>query len=307
MKLLFAHKSPMDPLQNAYTRKKMCRFLCYKGRDILLSRLLYEPKNSLIAQSFKAQEREEPLNGDGFGIGWYSPDISATPCPFTSITPAWSNRNLRNLSSHVRSSCFFAHVRAATKGMVVSEENCHPFYSDRFLWMHNGRVGGFKKIQRKLRDSLPDPIYHQIQGTTDSEHAFALFLNCLGDPGAVASLDQIVSALKETLNTLEVLKKEKGVREPSFCNFAVTDGDSMVVSRYVSDQSLDPESLYYTSGRKYTCEDGICQMVEAAYHEHSVIVASERLTHPEVDWIRVPKNHLVVVTSDLNVQVRALD
>ena len=34
------------------------------------------------------------LNGDGFGIGWFSPDHSSprtdpSPCVFTSVTPAW--------------------------------------------------------------------------------------------------------------------------------------------------------------------------------------------------------------------------
>jgi predicted glutamine amidotransferase len=33
--------------------------------------LLYSPKNSLILQSYKSKERKEPLNGDGFGVGWY--------------------------------------------------------------------------------------------------------------------------------------------------------------------------------------------------------------------------------------------
>jgi glutamine amidotransferase len=55
-------------------------------------------KNSLILQSYKSKERKEPLNGDGLGVGWYSPAINEPPCVFTSITPAWSNENLRRLS-----------------------------------------------------------------------------------------------------------------------------------------------------------------------------------------------------------------
>jgi hypothetical protein len=43
----------------------MCRYLCYKGPELLLSDLLYRPKNSLILQSYKSRERKEPLNGDG--------------------------------------------------------------------------------------------------------------------------------------------------------------------------------------------------------------------------------------------------
>src|SRR6266496_4521625 len=108
----------------------MCRFLCYRGPEILLSDLLYKPANSLILQSFHAKERTEPLNGDGVGVGWYTPEITSTPCVSASLTPAWSNHNLRQLSDHVKSGCFFAHVRAASPGMRVSEANCHPFNMD---------------------------------------------------------------------------------------------------------------------------------------------------------------------------------
>jgi len=38
----------------------MRRFLAYKGSPIDIDRLLYEPKNSLIKQSYKAKEMEEP-------------------------------------------------------------------------------------------------------------------------------------------------------------------------------------------------------------------------------------------------------
>ena len=179
---------------------RMCRFLCYKGPEILLADLLYRPQNSLILQSFKARERKEPLNGDGFGVGWYSPHITPTPCVFTSLTPAWSNQNLRRLSEHVKSSCFFAHVRAASPGMRVCEANCHPFQYGRFLWMHNGTIEGFRQIKRRLRASLPDQLYNAIEGTTDSEHAFAVFLHLLGDTERVCSAREMGNRRSRTYN-----------------------------------------------------------------------------------------------------------
>ena len=165
----------------------MCRFLCYLGKEVLLSDLLYRPKNSLILQSYRAKDRAEPLNGDGFGVGWYAPSLSPEPCVFTSLTPAWSNKNLRRLAEHVESRCFFAHVRAASPGMQVAEQNCHPFQYGRYLWMHNGGIEGFNGVKRRLRQSLPDHLYHAIEGTTDSEHAFAVFLSLLEDTARIAS------------------------------------------------------------------------------------------------------------------------
>lgn len=66
----------------------MCRFVVYKGRELLMADLLTRPKHSLIKQSYDARERREPLNGDGFGVGWYAPELDPTPCIFTSVTPA---------------------------------------------------------------------------------------------------------------------------------------------------------------------------------------------------------------------------
>ena len=75
----------------------MCRFTFYRGAPLALSALLTEPDNSLIHQSFHSHEREEPLNGDGFGVAWYSWG-HAEPAVFRSVTPAWSNGNLRELA-----------------------------------------------------------------------------------------------------------------------------------------------------------------------------------------------------------------
>ena len=50
----------------------MCRLMAYMGSPIIIDKLLYQPKNSLVNQSISAKEIEEPLNGDGFGIGWYA-------------------------------------------------------------------------------------------------------------------------------------------------------------------------------------------------------------------------------------------
>ncbi|MBM4197708.1 MAG: class II glutamine amidotransferase [Gammaproteobacteria bacterium] len=103
----------------------MRRFTFYKGKSLALSALLTEPEHSLIHQSFEAREREEPLNGDGFGVAWYSPGHDE-PALFRSATPAWSNQNLRELARVSESPCVLAHVRAATEGLQVGERRSMP-------------------------------------------------------------------------------------------------------------------------------------------------------------------------------------
>lgn len=284
----------------------MCRFVVYKGRRLLMADLLTRPNHSLIKQSYQAVERTEPLNGDGFGVGWYAPEIDPIPCVWTSTTPAWNNRNLRRLAEKIMSPCIFAHVRAASPGMLVSEVNCHPFQHDRFLWMHNGMIPDFIKLKRRLRQSLRDEFYHMIQGTTDSEHAFAVFLNQLADRQADGRPEDLQHAMLATIEQLNVWTREAGIRQPAYYNFAVTDGETVIVTRYVSDPGEEPASLYYSHGAKFICHDGYCHMVAAESHEHAVIIASEPLTGVKDDWERIPRNHLVIVSPQLDVRLIAI-
>jgi predicted glutamine amidotransferase len=288
----------------------MCRFLTYAGAPLLLADLLYRPVNSLIMQSHHARERIEPLNGDGFGVGWYVPEIDPTPCVQRSVAPAWSNRNLQDLAAKTRASCLFAHVRAASPGMAVTEANVHPFGYDRFMWMHNGAVAGFRQIKRRLRAGLKDEFYDMIEGTTDSEHAFALFLNCLRTPFGEAGGDEIRRALVETIARLDELTREAGITEPSFYNFAVTDGRSTVVSRYCSGEGVKGNSLHYSRGLRFEClPGGLCDMHSVTKDERAqaVIVASERLTEDASDWTYVPDNHTITVLPELHVRVERID
>ena len=56
---------------------------------------------------------EEPLKGDGFGVGWYVPELNYEPITFVSTNPAGSNRNLRNLAPKIKTDCMIALVRVA--------------------------------------------------------------------------------------------------------------------------------------------------------------------------------------------------
>jgi ergothioneine biosynthesis protein EgtC len=281
----------------------MCRFLVYCGREVFLSDLITRSEQSLIRQSFKARERKEPLNGDGFGVGWYAHEIDPTPCVFTAVTPAWSNRNLQRLAEKIRSTCVFAHVRAASPGTGVTELNCHPFQYRHLLWMHNGRIPNFSALRRRIREQLNDEFYNYIQGTTDSEHAFALFLNGMRDQLGEYDLNSLVSTMGNTIGTLEGWNRAAGTTEPCFFNFAVTDGYNVVATRYVSEAGVEPETLYVAKGKRFESRDGSYDMVAADDQVAAVIIASEPLTDDRTDWEPVPRNHFVAVSRELDVRV----
>lgn len=280
----------------------MCRFLAYKGAPVTLDKLLYQPKNSLIRQSYKAQERPEPLNGDGFGVGWYVQELNPEPAVFVSTTPAWNNRNLRYNAPKLRSHCIFAHVRAASVG-DVSEANCHPFHYKQFLFMHNGNIGGFHAVKRRLRSRLSDELYNSIQGQTDSEHFFALLLNHLLQQKTVMSANTAAAALEAAIAELKEITSQHGIKEPTHLNMVLTEGNWIVASRYVTDPALTPPTLYHSEGSRFDCEDGVCRMRRVDPTEHAVLIVSEKLTEAQDDWHKVPPNHVVMVNHDLAVSV----
>ncbi len=282
----------------------MCRLMAYKGTPIVIDDLLYKPKNSLITQSINAKEIEEPLNGDGFGIGWYAPEINNEPVTFVSVNPAWNNRNLRNLAPKIKTNCLLAHVRAATVG-DVSESNCHPFQYKDFLMAHNGGVEEFGKIKRHLREPLSNELYNWIKGQTDSEHLFAYLLNHLFNNHKTVTPEAVVDSFEHMFRDVKKLMAKYEIKEEAYMNMAFTNGEFVVASRYVSDPKQEALTLYHSEGSRFVVENGITRLVAPKDDDGAVLVVSEKLSDDK-DWTMIPPNHFVIVESTLNVRIRPI-
>lgn len=288
----------------------MCRFLAYQGHPVLLADLLYRPRHSLVAQSVHAEHMSQPFNGDGFGVGWYPAELTPFPCVLRTIQPAWASQAFESLASTITTGRAFAHVRAASPGLAVQESNSHPFRHGRFMFMHNGTIKGFRQLRRRLQQSLSDWAWESIEGTTDSEHAFALFLDAVGEPEAERSADELREALVTVLRRLVALAAQARVTGTMACNFAVTDGHSTVVCRYARGLP-EPASLYVSAGRHYECidDDGdVLDAVSAPGGPHGVVVvASEPLTRHADDWALIPANHTLSIDAERRVTLQAID
>jgi glutamine amidotransferase len=237
----------------------MCRFIAYLGRPIIVDELLLKPKNSLVHQSYGAEEMSQTLNGDGFGLGWYVHGISQKPGLFRSISPAWNNNNLIYNAPLIQTDCLFAHVRAASEG-AISEANSHPFHYEQFLMMHNGVVPYFPKIKRRLLSLLNDELFLWVKGQTDSEHVFALlmqhFVNLRGSASSI-STQQIKQGFQQTFDVIQNLKRDAGIaHEVSTFNMMITDGHRIFGTRFSSDPERETRTLYYSSGSKFECKNG---------------------------------------------------
>src|SRR5438309_4929761 len=177
--------------------RRMCRWLAYSGSPLLISEALYEGPNSLVGQSLDSKLGAEPVNGDGFGVGWYG--AVDTPGVYRSIEPAWNDANLRELSGHITSPLFFTHIRAAI-GSAVQQTNCHPFRHGHWLFMHNGYINEFATIKRDLVLAIDPSLFPHIKGQADTEVLFYLALTFgleTDPPAAVAQAIGLVEAIAD--------------------------------------------------------------------------------------------------------------
>lgn len=243
----------------------MCRWLTYCGDPIYLDRVIFEAQHSLINQSLHARRSHVTTNGDGFGLGWYGERDE--PGIYRDVLPAWNDANLRSLAHQIRSGLFLAHVRAST-GTATSRANCHPFSYGRWMFMHNGQIGGYARARRHLEVLVDDAHYAHRHGTTDSELIFCLMLSAglESDP-----LGALARALGQVLRVMA----EHGIEEALRFTSVFSDGERVFAVRYASDAAAP--SLFWR-------EDG-----------RGRLVVSEPLDDEPAGWHEVPPGCVLTI------------
>ena len=164
--------------------------------------------------------------------------------------------------------------------------------------MHNGGIAGWSHVKRALATDIGERWFLGVQGNTDSEWTFALFLDCLEKAGYDPDEEEFVRngfghavLRKAVLSTIERINGfvnaipstqggEEAVEGVSLLNFAVTDGHSVVCTRYVNSRTDEAASLYFSSGTdwKFTGVKGRYKMERRDKGADIVLVASEPLT-----------------------------
>lgn len=184
------------------------------------------------------------------------------------------------------------------------------------MWMHNGNIGGWKYVKRQLAISLSDKWYMGVNGGTDSEWAFALFLDTLEKEGVDPSSPPshgfspkiLRRAMKKTIAIINAfvgaapkIQKVNTDTDPtetrSLLNFAVTDGHTVLVTRYVSSKTDAAASLYYSSGTDWVegNHKGQFKMERRDKASDVILVASEPLTFNRHNWLSVPTNTILTI------------
>jgi predicted glutamine amidotransferase len=261
----------------------MCRWLAYSGSPLLLEKALYSPAHSLIEQSLHSTLGAEATNGDGFGIGWY--DDQPLPGVFRSIEPAWNDQNLRELSAHVKSGHFFAHIRAAI-GSAVQQTNCHPFRYGRWLFMHNGYIDELARVRRDLAFAVDESLYPHIAGQADTEILFylALTLGLEDDP---------LEALAQAIGLVEDIGHRNGIKFPFQGTVATTDGERTWALRYSSEGRS--RSLFVTTDVRTLRELYPEREILSEVSDDTRLIVSEPIGDLPGAWNEVPEGSCGVV------------
>jgi ergothioneine biosynthesis protein EgtC len=262
----------------------MCRLLAYLGSPISLEEILYKPEHSLIVQSYQPREMTSGVvNADGFGVGWYHSQKDTQPFTYRNTLPIWNDLNLPQISRYVESQCILAYVRSATPGQALDFANCQPFNYEQQLFIHNGFIENFRQsLHRKIRSRLTPDFYEYINGSTDSEHIFALLLS----QRQVNQDIPLEEALRQTLLTLLAMANVHEVKASA--NIVFSDGNRLIASRF-STHAPAP-SLYWLKNPEN--------------FPKSVIIASEPLFTG--NWMVCPQNTIISVGEDCDIQIKPI-
>ena len=148
-----------------------------------------------------------------------------------------------------------------------------------YLFMHNGQIGGYGRIKRRLEALIPDELYDRRLGTTDSEAIFLLGL-------ANGLPEEPVTAMAKTLKQVRGLMNEAGIDDALRFTAAFTDGENLWAYRWACDAK--PPTLYFRE------DNG------------NLLVVSEPIDDKTRGWREVPKG-CSLVAKDGSISVECLN
>lgn len=283
----------------------MCRVLIYLGQQpALIYDLIYGPDNCLAHQSYRPQLMDSFQNLAGFGLCAWSKQSTFPDVPFyyTTTKLPFFDKNLYRLSKKISAQCLLAHVRGVnySVGETISEQNAHPFKLDdtEIAFAHNGNLTSMSQMKVLLTPRINPKILAKIQGTTDSEWIYSLFLTQLEDYTTTISMDEAWDAVIKTLSIIREIRVENNFNEASPVNLFITNGHYLIVTRFVYDYGCNTQdineaflsyhSLWATFGEHYGQYEGVYKM-HGAEKRKNILISSEPLTKDRTTWIELPE------------------
>src|SRR6266849_3704621 len=211
---------------------------------------------------------ERPLNAAG--VGSYSQEeVLLQRYPGAGVHPS----SLFSSWDKLESEALLYHATMLPLGVSL-EENTQPFRYHRWLFCHNGQIGGFASIRTRLIEMLPDHLQRQLSGDTESEVAFALFLKFLRDTGRT---DDVVL---EPALAAQLIATRHG---PDPLHYLLLEGSARCERCGIEISSPDARPL-----------------VRAHRRRRSIAIASHLLD--STGWMQIPDGATIAVGRDLSIQ-----
>ncbi len=303
----------------------MCRVVSYLGPPMPLSTLLYDSDSSLVRQAYDPSIMGF-MNLAGCGVAAWNAEspYAEEPLIYKDTELPMYDHNLLSLSRKFSGDCIIGHVRGANYFAAgaadVTRSNCHPFRlpGHRLCMAHNGGLADFDSMKFDLLEYIRPEIASKILGTTDSEWVYAVMMSQLDGPDDDLEAGQIADLVLETLKIFREVRHRRGIDTASGVNLFVSDGKSLVATRFTFDfgcydgvlsaSNLIFHSLWYTVGRDYGLYDGLWRMGGSVDDADAIVVASEPLTRDTTTWIEVPEYSMLTVSrGEAGISVDAVD
>ena len=212
---------------------------------------------------------------DGWGVATFdhkSDESHLTRAPEI----AQGSQTFQETISNTKTDGALLHLRWATSGIPVSENNTHPFISHGYSFTHNGAI----HPATALDSVISQKFKNEIKGETDSERYFYFVLSEIEKHGLV---EGVLSAVREIKAKFDF---------SSINAMLMTDSHFITICEH--DPARKPDwavagyyELYYK------------------FNDGDLVVASSGWD--QAGWINLPNHHVLVVErATLNQQVLAL-
>jgi glutamine amidotransferase len=240
--------------------------------------LVFGGDHSLYRQSWEPRELlSGSVNADGYGVVWYA---DGRPRRIAEPRPIWHDDALEHTLGGVEASCVVAALRNGTPGLPVDRAGLLPLTCGRWTFVLNGFVPGFReRHMRAMRASLPDHLYAQLRGASDSETLFLL---------AIAALENGARPMEALCAAAGAVSSRVGSEEAQLA-MLLADGSS--VSVVLTSTVARANSLYVGRG--------------TSQGPAGTVLASEALDDAS-GWEAVPPHSSVTLSSDGDVHVRPI-
>ncbi|HEX7352640.1 class II glutamine amidotransferase [Brachybacterium sp.] len=266
----------------------MCRLLAVVSRDpISLDRAVAEEIEPFTAQS--------EVHGDGWGVAWFAPTAPAAseaPAASTALANPRRPQIRRHLDVARESAAYreavraatgplmLVHLRKASPGSPLENDNTHPFREGETVFAHNGQFD----LPPGLRAAVLARGGRTPEGTTDSELFFSLIELHARDTDPA-------TAVQRAAAELTALGLQYGTRVPEALNCVYMTPDLLVAYQQSDPAQARPHHTADNYSLRYRID------------ADRIIVASTGI--PQTGYLEVGEGQaLMVRRSDLSASVR---